>query len=104
MGDPWQEEGFAGGDAGEDDWDDGKESVEADLDEEPGEKLMDADELGEARGGGEGGGGAGARRAGGGAGGTSPGRLEPWLESAPVHVLVCTREDDYHERYLQPDK
>jgi len=36
---------FAGGDAGEDDWDDGKESVEADLDEEPGEKLMDADEL-----------------------------------------------------------
>ena len=47
MGDPWQEEGFAGDDAGEDDWDDGKESVEADLDEEPGEKLMDADELDE---------------------------------------------------------
>jgi nitroreductase len=20
---------------------------------------------------------------------------EPWLETAPVHVLVCTREDDY---------
>jgi len=38
------------------------------------------------------------------AGWTSPGELEPWLESAPVHVLVCTREDDYHERYLQPDK
>ncbi len=30
--------------------------------------------------------------------------LEPWLESAPVHVLVCTREDDYHERYRQEDK
>jgi FMN reductase [NAD(P)H] len=30
--------------------------------------------------------------------------LEPWLESAPVHVLVCTREDDYHERYRLPDK
>jgi FMN reductase [NAD(P)H] len=30
--------------------------------------------------------------------------LEPWLESAPVHVLVCTREDDYHDRYRKPDK
>jgi FMN reductase [NAD(P)H] len=30
--------------------------------------------------------------------------LEPWLESAPVHVLVCMREDDYHERYRQEDK
>ena len=29
---------------------------------------------------------------------------EPWLESAPVHVLVCTREEDYHERYRMPDK
>jgi nitroreductase len=29
---------------------------------------------------------------------------EPWLESAPVLVLVCTREDDYHERYRRPDK
>lgn len=29
---------------------------------------------------------------------------EPWLESAPVHVLVFTREDDYHERYRSPDK
>jgi FMN reductase [NAD(P)H] len=35
---------------------------------------------------------------------TSPGDREPWLESAPVHVLVCTREDDYHERYRSPDK
>jgi nitroreductase len=30
--------------------------------------------------------------------------LEPWLESAPVHVLVCTREDDYHDRYRKEDK
>lgn len=30
--------------------------------------------------------------------------LEPWLETAPVHVLVCTREDDYHDRYRLPDK
>jgi nitroreductase len=30
--------------------------------------------------------------------------LEPWLESAPVHVFVCVREADYHERYRQADK
>jgi nitroreductase len=30
--------------------------------------------------------------------------LEPWIESAPVVVLVCTREDDYHDRYRMPDK
>jgi nitroreductase len=30
--------------------------------------------------------------------------LEPWVESAPVHVLVCIREADYHERYRQEDK
>jgi FMN reductase [NAD(P)H] len=30
--------------------------------------------------------------------------LEPWLETAPVHILVCTREDDYHDRYRLPDK
>lgn len=35
---------------------------------------------------------------------TAPDDREPWLESAPVHVLVCTREDDYHERYRKPDK
>jgi nitroreductase len=35
---------------------------------------------------------------------TTPHGREPWLESAPVHVLVCTREDDYHERYRQEDK
>jgi nitroreductase len=30
--------------------------------------------------------------------------LEPWVESAPVHVFVCIREADYHERYQQEDK
>jgi FMN reductase [NAD(P)H] len=30
--------------------------------------------------------------------------FEPWLSSAPVHVVVCTREGDYHERYRKPDK
>ena len=30
--------------------------------------------------------------------------LEPWVESAPVHVFVCVREADYHERYQQVDK
>ena len=38
------------------------------------------------------------------AGWTTPEGREPWLESAPVLVLVCTREDDYHERYRLPDK
>jgi nitroreductase len=38
------------------------------------------------------------------AGWTAAEGREPWLESAPVHVLVCTREDDYHERYRLPDK
>jgi nitroreductase len=38
------------------------------------------------------------------AGWTAPADREPWLESAPVHVLVCTREGDYHERYRKPDK
>jgi len=38
------------------------------------------------------------------AGWTTPDDREPWLESAPVHVLVCTREDDYHDRYRRPDK
>lgn len=30
--------------------------------------------------------------------------VEPWVESAPVHVLVCTREVDYHDRYTEEDK
>jgi nitroreductase len=33
-----------------------------------------------------------------------PAALEPWLETAPVHVVVCTEERNYHERYLKPDK
>jgi FMN reductase [NAD(P)H] len=27
-----------------------------------------------------------------------------WKAAAPVHVVVLTREDDYHERYQRPDK
>jgi FMN reductase [NAD(P)H] len=27
-----------------------------------------------------------------------------WKAAAPVHVVVLTREDDYHERYQSPDK
>jgi nitroreductase len=27
-----------------------------------------------------------------------------WKAAAPVHVVVLTREDDYHERYQQQDK
>jgi FMN reductase [NAD(P)H] len=38
------------------------------------------------------------------AGWAAAGDQEPWLESAPVHVLVCTREDDYHDRYRMADK
>jgi nitroreductase len=29
---------------------------------------------------------------------------EPWISCAPVHIVVLTREEDYHERYRQPDK
>jgi nitroreductase len=29
---------------------------------------------------------------------------EPWLSVAPAHVIVLTREEDYHERYQRPDK
>jgi nitroreductase len=36
--------------------------------------------------------------------GGSPNDEEPWLESAPVHVLVGTRENDYHDRYRLSDK
>jgi FMN reductase [NAD(P)H] len=28
----------------------------------------------------------------------------PWKAAAPVHMVVLTREDDYHERYQQGDK
>jgi FMN reductase [NAD(P)H] len=29
---------------------------------------------------------------------------ESWVGNAPVLVAVCVREDDYHDRYRQPDK
>jgi FMN reductase [NAD(P)H] len=29
---------------------------------------------------------------------------ESWVADAPVLVVVCVREDDYHDRYRQPDK
>src|SRR5215211_6034509 len=29
---------------------------------------------------------------------------EPWLSVAPVHIVVLTREQDYHDRYNEPDK
>jgi nitroreductase len=29
---------------------------------------------------------------------------EPWFASAATHVLVLTREQDYHDRYQRPDK
>ena len=29
---------------------------------------------------------------------------EAWVGNAPVLVVVCVREDDYHDRYRQPDK
>jgi FMN reductase [NAD(P)H] len=28
----------------------------------------------------------------------------PWISSAAALIVVCTREDDYHDRYRQPDK
>jgi nitroreductase len=33
-----------------------------------------------------------------------PPGAEPWLASAPVQILVMTREADYHDRYRKPDK
>lgn len=30
--------------------------------------------------------------------------FDPWLSSAPVHIVVCVREQAYHERYREPDK
>ena len=30
--------------------------------------------------------------------------LEPWFTTAAAHILVLTREDDYHERYRKADK
>jgi FMN reductase [NAD(P)H] len=28
----------------------------------------------------------------------------PWISRAPVHIVVAVREDDYHDRYREPDK
>jgi|SRR5581483_162694 len=33
-----------------------------------------------------------------------PAGAEPWFGSAAAHILVMTREADYHERYQQGDK
>jgi nitroreductase len=30
--------------------------------------------------------------------------FSPWINEAAALVVVCTREEDYHERYRQPDK
>jgi FMN reductase [NAD(P)H] len=30
--------------------------------------------------------------------------LEPWISTAPVHVVVGVREESYHERYRKDDK
>lgn len=30
--------------------------------------------------------------------------FEPWLSSAPVHVVVCADEEAYRRRYASPDK
>ncbi len=38
------------------------------------------------------------------AGGSDDPDLEPWFPSATAHVLVLTREADYHERYRSDDK
>jgi nitroreductase len=29
---------------------------------------------------------------------------QAWISTAPVHIVVGTREESYHERYRQPDK
>jgi nitroreductase len=30
--------------------------------------------------------------------------FEPWISQAPVHFVIGMREDDYHDRYREPDK
>jgi FMN reductase [NAD(P)H] len=30
--------------------------------------------------------------------------LKPWISRAPVHVVIGMREEDYHDRYREPDK
>lgn len=36
--------------------------------------------------------------------GDEPDGVEPWFTSAAAHVLVLTREQDYHDRYNRADK
>jgi nitroreductase len=28
----------------------------------------------------------------------------PWISRAPIHIVICTSEADYHRRYQEPDK
>ena len=30
--------------------------------------------------------------------------FDPWISKAPVHVVVCVNEQDYHRRYREADK
>jgi nitroreductase len=30
--------------------------------------------------------------------------MPPWMSTAPVHLVICIREEDYHDRYREPDK
>jgi nitroreductase len=30
--------------------------------------------------------------------------FEPWISRAPAHIVVGVREEDYHDRYREPDK
>ena len=30
--------------------------------------------------------------------------FDPWISSAPVHVIICTSEAAYRARYAEPDK
>ena len=30
--------------------------------------------------------------------------MPAWMSTAPVHVVVCVRENDYHDRYREADK
>lgn len=30
--------------------------------------------------------------------------FDPWISSAPAHIVVCVSESAYHERYREPDK
>lgn len=30
--------------------------------------------------------------------------FDPWISKAPVHVIVCVNEQDYHRRYREKDK